>query len=221
MAFDKKAFDRFVIEKGVIGFPEKPVTFVGGRVSPVYLSWRGTTSDTWSVAQIAEFVIAFAEDLGLRPECFYGVPEGATRLGLVTQYLFASRQPDFKTGKYLLAMGRGKPKEHGDPKDRDFVLAPKGPTIILEDTTTTGMSLLQAVQKVRDAGAPIIAVITLINRGERRDDGKTVAEALAAEGIPCHSLTTLPELLPRALGADGVSEATRGAVRAYFERYGE
>jgi orotate phosphoribosyltransferase len=40
-------------------------------------------------------------------------------------------------------MGRAKPKDHGDPKDRYFVGEPGGKVVILEDVTTTGKSLIE------------------------------------------------------------------------------
>ena len=47
-------------------------------------------------------------------------------------------------------MGRGKQKEHGDPKDKFFVGIPNGDTIILEDTTTTGSSLINTIIQLKE-----------------------------------------------------------------------
>jgi len=39
--------------------------------------------------KLSDYVMAFVEDSGLQPDCFYGVPEGATKLGIITQYKWA------------------------------------------------------------------------------------------------------------------------------------
>ncbi len=55
------------------------------------------------------------------PTPFTGVPEGATKLGVLASYIWAKGSSDFKPGRFPLPMGRAKPKEHGVPEDRFFV----------------------------------------------------------------------------------------------------
>jgi hypothetical protein len=67
---------------------------------------------------ISDGLIALTQDEGLNPDCFYGVPEGATKLAIVTQSKWAQFAPNYGQGSHCLPMGRAQPKEHGDPKDR-------------------------------------------------------------------------------------------------------
>ena len=62
-------------------------------------------------------------------------------------------------------------------------------TLLVEDVTTTGGSVLSAVRLLRDAGAKVDTVIAIVDREEG------AAGALAAEGVQLVPLVTLPELL--------------------------
>ncbi len=62
-------------------------------------------------------------------------------------------------------------------------------TLIVEDVTTSGGSVLSAVRLLREAGAKVDTVITIVDREEG------AAGSLAAEGVNLISLVTLKELL--------------------------
>ena len=69
---------------------------------------------------------------------------------------------------------RKKPKEHGARLSVEG-LAPgeslKGKrVVIVEDVTTTGGSAIKAVEAVRDAGAEIVMVFTMVDRDEGASD---------------------------------------------------
>jgi orotate phosphoribosyltransferase len=99
-------------------------------------------------------------------------------------------------------MGRGKMKEHGAPKDRFFLGEPKGKIVVLEDVTTTGGSLLATVDQLKQLNVDIIAAIALTNRNEKRDDGKTVSEALAEKSVTYYSMSDAVTLIHRLQGAN-------------------
>ena len=60
--------------------------------------------------------------------------------------------------------------------------------LVVEDTSTTGGSALTAVQAVRDAGATVVGVATVVDRATG------AAEAIEAEGIPYRSILGLADL---------------------------
>ena len=62
-------------------------------------------------------------------------------------------------------------------------------TLLVEDVTTSGGSVLSAVRILREAGAKVDTVITVVDREEG------AAASLAAEGVTLISLVTLKELL--------------------------
>jgi len=62
-------------------------------------------------------------------------------------------------------------------------------TLLVEDVTTSGGSVLSAVRLLREAGARVDTVITIVDREEG------AAGSLAAEGVNLIPLVTLKELL--------------------------
>ena len=214
-AFNQQEFNNFVIENNVIGFFETPITLKSGRVSNWYVNWRTPTTDALLLEKIAQFVIAFTKKHGLTPTCFYGVPEGATKLGVITQYIWAK-----KSGNTKLPMGRGKPKEHGAVKDRFFVGQPEGDVIVLEDVTTTGGSLLTTLKSLKEANINVIAAFGLTNRNEKRDDGTSVKEAVEELGVQYFSLSNASDLLPELIKQTSPDTSIVESVKRYFQRYG-
>ena len=60
--------------------------------------------------------------------------------------------------------------------------------LVVEDTSTTGGSALTAVRGVRDAGATVVGVVTVVDRATG------AAEAIEAEGVPYRSVLGLADL---------------------------
>ncbi|MFX1596715.1 MAG: hypothetical protein ACFFBK_11705, partial [Promethearchaeota archaeon] len=156
------------------------------------------------------------EYLGLKPRSFYGVPEGATKLGIITQYKWARKQKNYSPGNYSLPMGRGNQKEHGDPKDRFLLGIPSGTTVILEDTTTTGESLINEIKKLKKLDVNIIGAIGLTDRNELRDDGKSVEEIIWEEKIKYYSMSNAVDLLPYL----NITPEIAKNINEYFKKYG-
>ena len=184
------------------------------------MNYRKIASDVFLMDKLLDFVIEFVREKGIVTNCFYGVPEGATKLGVLTQFKWAKSQKDYAAGKYCLAMGRGKPKDHGQPEDKYFVGIPSGKTIILEDVTTTGKAVLETIDKLREAEVEVVAAIGLTNRNERRDNGKTVEQAIAEKGVKYFAMSNAFELLPLVCQKLKPKAEIIAAVEKYFENYG-
>lgn len=218
--FDKDAFNQFIIENEVVGFFDKAVTLKSGRTSHWYVNWRTLSSDVYLVDQLADHLMCFANDNHLNPDMFYGVPEGATKLGIIATYKLAKASPNFKVGSFRLSMGRGRPKEHGVPKDRYFVGEPEGRVVVVEDVTTTGGSLLDEIDKLKDAGVDVVASIGLTNRMELTADGQSVEDAVNAKGVPYYSLSEATSFLPEAYKILNPHVDIAKAIESEFREYG-
>jgi orotate phosphoribosyltransferase len=218
--FRKEDFRKFILENGVVGFFSEPITLKSGRKSSWYVNWRTVARDDFLTDQLSDYVLAFARAQGLCVDCFYGVPEGATKLGILTQYKHAMESDTFTAGSHPLAMGRSKPKEHGAPEDRFFVGMPRGNTIVIEDVTTTGGSLITTIQQLQEARIVVTAAIGLTNRMELRDDRTSVADAIAALGVTYLHMSDATELLPEAYQKLQPGEAIALAIEEEFARFG-
>ena len=175
------------------------MTLKSGRKSSWYVSWRNIAADVYLLDQLADFLISCVTGKNLKVDVFYGVPEGATKLGVIATYKWVRAQPSLGPGSHALAMGRAKPKEHGAPADRFFVGEPRGKVIVVEDVTTTGGSLLETLDHLSAINADIVAAVGLTNRGERRSDGRRVAEVIAERGVPYYAMSEAAAFLPEAV----------------------
>lgn len=79
---------------------------------------------------------------------------------------------------------RKTPKEHGLKLYVEGV--PGKRVVVVDDVVTTGGSTIQAIQRCRDAGIEVLAVIVLIDREE--NDGLQAVQAAAGAGVPVHAI---------------------------------
>jgi len=219
-SFNQNEFNEFIIEQDVVGFFEDAIELKSGRMANWYINWRKVSEDVYLFDKLTDFIISFVESINLKPDCFCGVPEGATKLSVISQFKWAKMQPNYGLGVYPLAMARGHIKEHGDVKDQYFIGTPKGRTIILEDVTTTGESLLRTVDKLLKMNVIIIGCVGITDRNELRDDKKSVKEIIAERGINYYSMSNAIDILPGAYEKAQPEKNIIKQVESYFERYG-
>ena len=218
--FDQEKFDQFILENGIIGFFKDPLKLKSGRFSHWYVNWRTVAEDAYLLDQLTDFVIAFIKSKKLNPDTFYGVPEGASKLGVLTQYKWAKSQKKFARGSHVLAMGRGKAKDHGAPKDKHFLAMPKGDTIVLEDVTSTGMSLFATLDTLQNLHIPILAGLALTNRNQVDDAGKSVEQLMKERGLPYFAISNALTLLPKLCAAKKATPGICASIEKEFAKYG-
>ena len=220
LPFSQRDFNNFIIKEQVLGFFNEPITLKSGRISNWYVNWRTVAEDVFLIDKLSDFVLDFVEQEQIAFDCFYGVPEGASKLSIISQFKLAKKSPNLAKGNYVLAMGRGKAKTHGVPKDRFFVGMPQGKVVVMEDVVTTGMSLLNTIDQLKEAGVRVVAAIGLIDRMELRDDGKSVKEAVEEQGVTYYSLSRATELLPEIVKINPPSAKIINSIEEEFENFG-
>lgn len=198
--FSEDIFMDFILENEVLKIAiGEPFTLKSGRKSRWYVNWRTAASNAKLLNLLARMVVDFAIEKELQPHCFYGVKEGATKLGVITQMRWALAHAGIGTDDERVLnvpMGRGKAKEHGDPKDASFIGAPTGKVVILEDVTTTGGSLFAETRFIQEKldDAEVIAAIGLTDRLQS-DVPKMMMDEF---GIPYYAMSQADRLLMRA-----------------------
>jgi orotate phosphoribosyltransferase len=81
---------------------------------------------------------------------------------------------------------RKKDKEHGTQRRIEGPDVSGRRVLAVEDTSTTGASVLSAVDALREAGAEVVGVAVLVDRGARA--------AVTARGLPYRAAYELPDL---------------------------
>jgi orotate phosphoribosyltransferase len=181
------------------------------------------TNDAFLLDRLTDFVVAFVASAF--PECqsIFGVPEGATKTAVISALKWAQKSPAFAPGSHVIAMGRAQPKLHGASADRDYIGLPLGPTVVIEDTATTGGSLLGALNKLQEAHVKVVGCVALSDREQRGNEGLTVAEALKAQFGPdlrYQAMAGALSLIPEAARRRALSPRLKAALEQEFEAYG-
>lgn len=220
---DTRAFQNFVVANDIIGFFAEPITLKSGRQSNFYVNWRRATNDAFLLDTLTNFIVDFLLEQRLGHCSVYGVPEGATKTAVIAGLKLAQRSPQFHTGSHVVAMGRVKPKAHGNPEDSRYIGMPKGPTVVIEDTITTGGSLFACVDQLRADGVHVTAVVSLTDRDEVDAEGRSFAENFTttyAGQINYLTLSHATDLIPLAFEMKPPAGAVKTAVINEFKRFG-
>lgn len=157
-------------------------TLASGRTSDLYVDVRQTSLHSEGAWLCGALLAA-----RLRPEV---VAVGGPTLGadpLVTATSLAARAQGRVVHGFLI---RKAAKGHGMGAWLEGAgNLPEGAAVaILEDTTTTGGSLLEAVERARGAGLRVVQALTVVDREEG------AAHALRAQGLTLEALVTRSQL---------------------------
>ena len=110
---------------------------------------------------------------------------------------------------------RKETKQHGlQRRIEGPLLDPGDRCLIVEDVVTTGGSTLQAIEAVREAGHPIVGVVTVLDR--LAGGAERIREA--AGGAPYEALATIDDVYPERPDRGSAGGAARACMpRAGFE----
>lgn len=195
------------VNSGVFGIHKEPITLKSGRKSRLYINWRKAAEDVFLMDQLSDFIAHSLHEKGV--DTIVGVAEGATKIGLLTQLKLARLSKKYQKGSHVLSMIRGKIKEHGSPSDKYLLGVPKGKVALIEDVTTTGGSLLDAVKMLKEInGIEVECVFVLTNRDE-----KVKALIENTYHIPFFALSTAGEMAEYAFNQNEYSEEFMNLVK--------
>ena len=167
-------------------FGRGEITLASGRKSDFYFNLKPTMLDPEGVALLAELSFEALRDD--KVDYIGGLEMGAVPLAsAIAQLSWLKNHP---IGAFFV---RKQPKEHGarlavEGLAKTETLAGKR-IVIIEDVTTTGGSAIKAAEAVRDAGAEIVVVLTMVDREEGAD------QTFAGAGLPFRSLYKASEFL--------------------------
>lgn len=167
-------------------FGRGKIMLASGRESDFYFDLRPTTIHPAGATAVGELICDALEDMNA--EFVGGLEAGA--IPIATAVAIASHR---RGGKLQAFFVRKKVKEHGARKMIEGL--PKGESlkgrnvVVLEDATTTGGSSMQAVRALREEGASILCVLTIVDRLEG------AKENFAAEGLELRAIYTADEFL--------------------------
>jgi len=135
--------------------PDEPFTWASGIKSPVYCNNRLTLSDVNVRSDVEN---------GLAELIKINYPEAETLMGTSTAGIAHAAITAHILG---LPMGyvRSGAKDHGRKNQIEGKLVPGQKTVVVEDLISTGGSVIEVVEILREAGADVIGVVSIFTYG--------------------------------------------------------
>jgi orotate phosphoribosyltransferase len=159
-----------------------PFKLASGAMSDYYLDLKPTMFDPEGAALIGEIINGMlAEDGDV--DSIGGLELGAVPIVAAVSALSVRGRP---IKSFVV---RKENKGHGTDKKIDGNFTANTTVVLVEDVTTRGGSVMQAVRAVREKGATVKRIITVVDREEG------AAENLKNEGIALQAIFTRRDLL--------------------------
>jgi len=173
-----KEFATFLHEKGAIKFGD--FTLSSGKKSSYYVDLRMVASFPHQFRKMIKHLQnQIIEKVGLENfDYIVSIPTG----GLVIASSLA-----FETVKPLIYV-RNKPKEYGTSKSIEGFIERGKKVLMIDDVATTGGSIINAIDSLKEAGIILSDAFVIINRMEG------AAESLEMKGVKMHQLTDIFEI---------------------------
>ena len=172
---DRRALLNLILE---VSFERRDVTLASGRKSNFYLDLRQTLMRPKGVSLAGRLVLNLLQT-GPSVDAVGGMAVGAVPL---VSAVLAAAASDPATDSLLGFFVRKEKKAHGLAKQLEGGFAAGQTVALVEDTTTTGGSTLDALEIVEAAGGKVARVICLVDRGEG------AAEAFADRGVTLEAI---------------------------------
>ena len=158
-----------------------PFTLRSGAVSDWYLDARQTTFSGRGARLVGEVLLGHIE---ARSSAVGGLTMGADPLAVATAIAADVH------GRNLAAFSiRKEAKTHGTGGRLVGPIGPGTPVTILEDTTSTGGAMVEAIEVARASGLEVVHAVALIDRS-----GGAAADRLGQIGVRYHAVITPTDL---------------------------
>ena len=162
------------------------VTLASGKEADYYVDLRRVTLHHRAAPLIGHVLLDVLEEAGLGPgeiDAVGGLTLGADPVAGALLHAAASRGQDLDA-----FVVRKEGKSHGMQRRIEGPDVAGRRVVAVEDTTTTGGSVMTAVEALREAGADVVAVAVIVDRGTG------ARERIEAEGLPYHYVYGLADL---------------------------
>ena len=171
----KKLIAKDLLKIGAVFFrPDEPFTWASGIKSPVYCDNRLTLTAPAVRSDVENGLAALIKEYYPEAEVLMGTSTAGIAHAAITAHLMN------------LPMGyvRSGAKDHGRQNQIEGKLEKGQKVVVVEDLISTGGSVLEVVNVLRDAGAEVLGVVSIFTYGMKKG-----LERMAAANVINHSLT--------------------------------
>ena len=154
--------------------PEEPFTWASGIKSPVYCDNRLTLTAPTVRNHVENGLVQLIREHYPEAEVLMGTSTAGIAHAAIVGHLMDLPMGYVRSGN----------KDHGRQNRIEGRLEPGQRVVVVEDLISTGGSVIEVVEALREAGADVLGVVSIFTYGMKRG-----LERLAAAEVENHSLT--------------------------------
>ena len=173
--------------KAVFFRPEEPFTWASGIKSPVYCDNRLTLSDKEVRTDVEEGLAALIRENYPDAEALMGTSTAGIAHAAITAHIMGLPMGYVRSGH----------KDHGRQNQIEGRLEKGQKVVVVEDLISTGGSVLEVVEVLREAGAEVLGIVSIFTYGMQKG-----LDRLAAADVKNISLTDF-DVIARVAAEDG------------------
>lgn len=180
--------------------PEEPFTWASGIHSPIYCDNRLVLSDHKVRTDVENGLMQLVKKEYPDVEVLMGTSTaGIAHAAIVAQMM-------------ELPMGyvRGGNKDHGRQNRIEGKLNPGQKVVVVEDLISTGGSVIEVVDALREAGAKVLGIVSIFTYGMQKS-----VDRLAAANVKNVSLTNLDTVLEAAVEEGYIKPEWEPKIKAF------
>ena len=184
----KEQIARDLLSIGAVFFrPDEPFLWASGIKSPIYCDNRLTLTSPEVRNDVENGLAAMIREYYLNAEVLMGTSTAGIAHAAITGHLLQLPMGYVRSGS----------KDHGRKNRIEGKLEPGEKVVVVEDLISTGGSVLDVVNALREAGAEVLGIVSIFTYGM-----KNGLERLAAASVENHSLTDF-DCVARVAAAEG------------------
>ncbi len=173
--------------KAVFFRPEEPFTWASGIKSPVYCDNRLTLSDTDVRTDVETGLATLIKENYPEVEVLMGTSTAGIAHAAITAHLMGLPMGYVRSGH----------KDHGRQNQIEGRLEKGQKVVVVEDLISTGGSVLEVVDVLREAGAEVLGIVSIFTYGMQKG-----LDRLAAADVRNISLTNF-DVIAKVAAEDG------------------
>ncbi len=180
--------------------PEDPFTWASGIKSPIYCDNRLTLTAPDVRTDVEEALALTIRERFPEVEVLMGTATAVIAHAAITAHLMGLPKGYVRSGA----------KDHGRGNQIEGRLEPGQKVVVVEDLISTGGSCIDTVNVLRDAGAEVLGVISIMTYGMKKG-----IDRMAEAGIEWVSLTNFDEVIAAAAENGYISEGDISRLKAF------
>ena len=173
--------------KAVFFRPEEPFTWASGIKSPVYCDNRLTLSDKDVRTDVEEGLAELIKENYPEVEVLMGTSTAGIAHAAITAHLMGLPMGYVRSGH----------KDHGRQNQIEGRLEKGQKVVVVEDLISTGGSVLEVVDVLREAGAEVLGIVSIFTYGMQKG-----LDRLSAANVKNISLTNF-DVIAKVAAEDG------------------